>query len=304
MRSRESAPPNRTDTAEREGVSAAAPGDIVTPGSDDSARDGNPAAREGSADRALEGSPAARAAEGRTALGSGDPAAANLGSAAPDRLVASRYRNAAPIWTDPAVDEVLPQLESSAVLAAIRSATVGMPVERAACAPFIHGRWAFSHNGAVRDWRRTLTAASSDLDTAATLAGVTRLFETIHLLEAESATDSATVWVLLSKLLDAIAPDGIVDSPAAALRVLVAAILTHAPSSRLNFLLGDGETLWATTVHHSLSALITDDYAVLASEPYDDDRRWQLIPDRQLVIARPGRLLIEPLSQQPKGQSL
>ncbi|PXX68591.1 glutamine amidotransferase [Nocardia tenerifensis] len=209
--------------------------------------------------------------------------------------IAGRYRNAAPIWTDPAVDEVLTQLCSTAVLGSIRSATVGMPIERAACAPFTSGRWAFSHNGVVPNWRQVLTAVSSDLDMAATQFGATRLFETIQLLDAESATDAATLWVLLRQLLSAAAPGGFIDSPATALSRLVSGVLKHAPAARLNLLLGDGETLWATTVYHSLSALVTDDFAVLASEPYDDDPNWRSIPDHSLVTARPGKLTIDPL---------
>ncbi|QIS15717.1 ergothioneine biosynthesis protein EgtC [Nocardia arthritidis] len=227
---------------------------------------------------------------------SGDAVESAAHQTVSDPLPVSRYRNAAPIWTDPAVDEVLPQLTSRAVLGAIRSATSGMPVERAACAPFVHGHWAFSHNGAVRDWRRTLTAVCADLDAAALSAGASRLFEDELLLTAESPTDSATVWVLLARLLDAIAPGGFVDSPATALRLITEAILAHAPTSRLNFLLGDGETLWATTVHHSLYALVTDSCAILSSEPYDDDPAWRSIADRRLVIARPGHLSDEPLT--------
>ncbi|MDO3650268.1 class II glutamine amidotransferase [Nocardia mangyaensis] len=79
------------------------------------------------------------------------------------RSAVARYRNSAPIWTDPAVAEVLGQLESRSVLAAVRSATVGMPVERAACAPFVDEHWAFSHNGVVPDWRRTLLAVLAEV---------------------------------------------------------------------------------------------------------------------------------------------
>ncbi|MGV9612036.1 ergothioneine biosynthesis protein EgtC [Nocardia xishanensis] len=209
---------------------------------------------------------------------------------------ASRYRNADPIWTDPAVEEVLPQLVSGAVLGSIRSATVGMPIERAACAPFTDGRWAFSHNGAVPEWRKVLTAVISELDVAATPAGATRLFETARLLEAESSTDAAALWVLLRDLLRSAESGGFASSPATALRLLVAAVLRHMPTARLNLLIGDGEQLWATTVHHALSALVTDDVAILSSEPYDDDPRWQPIPDRKLVYARPGVLSIEELT--------
>lgn len=80
-----------------------------------------------------------------------------------ERPAVTRYRNAAPIWTDPAVAEVLGQLESGSVLAAVRSATVGMPVERAACAPFTDEHWSFSHNGVIPDWRPTLLAVRRDL---------------------------------------------------------------------------------------------------------------------------------------------
>ncbi|MEV6767431.1 class II glutamine amidotransferase [Nocardia sp. NPDC051030] len=198
--------------------------------------------------------------------------------------VVSRYRNASPIWTDPAVDEVLPQLHSTAVLAAIRSATVGMPVERAACAPFTHGRWAFSHNGAIPDWRETLTAIAAQ-------------FGSPSLLEAESLTDSATLWVILRVLLE----DG--TDPGTALRRVVAAVLERSPKARLNLLVGDGETVWATTRHHSLSVLVADDLAVVASEPYDDDPRWRPIADRQLVVVRPGRLIVEPLAVEPPDAS-
>ncbi|MFC8530955.1 ergothioneine biosynthesis protein EgtC [Nocardia sp. NPDC057227] len=214
--------------------------------------------------------------------------------------VVTRYRNPAPIWTDPAVDEVLPQLGSTAVLAAVRSATVGTPIERTACAPFTGGRWAFSHNGVVPDWRLALSAALSDLDIAATTAGATRRFQTIDLLAAEAPTDAAALWVLLRGLLGAVEP-GDADGPATALRDLAAAVLRHAPESRLTLLLGNGERLWASTVHHGMSALVTADSAVLASEPYDDDPGWQPIADHMLVTAAPGDLTVQPLLDAKEG---
>ncbi|MFC3960526.1 ergothioneine biosynthesis protein EgtC [Nocardia jiangsuensis] len=217
-----------------------------------------------------------------------------------DAPVVTRYRNSAPIWTDPAVDEVLPQLGSTAVLAAVRSATVGTPIERTACAPFTGGRWAFSHNGVVPDWRLALSAALSDLDIAATTAGATRRFQTIDLLHAEAPTDAAALWVLLRGLLGAVEP-GDPDGPATALRDLAAAVLGHAPDSRLTLLLGNGERLWATTVHHGMSALVTADSAVLASEPYDDDPGWQAVADHMLVTAAPGDLTVQPLLHSKEG---
>lgn len=213
-----------------------------------------------------------------------------------DGLRVSRYRNREPIWADPAVTEVLGQLESTAVLGSIRSATVGMPIERNACAPFTAGRWAASHNGKIPDWRRVLTAVVADLDAAATHVGQNRLFQTVRLLDAEAPTDSAALWVLLGDLIAAAETGGYGDDPATALRLFTTAVLEHAPDALLNLLLCDGSRLLATTVHHSLAALVTDDFVVLSSEPYDDDPRWQQIPDRCLIRAEPGLLAVDPLT--------
>ena len=62
-----------------------------------------------------------------------------------------RYRRAGPLWADPSFADLARVVRSGAVLAAVRTATVGMPV-RAAAAPFAAGRWLFSHNGVVRGW--------------------------------------------------------------------------------------------------------------------------------------------------------
>lgn len=232
------------------------------------------------------------------------------------RDAVTRYRNHAPIWTDPAVAEVLGQLESRSVIAAVRSATVGMPVERSACAPFADEHWAFSHNGVIPNWRTTLVAVLADLNEVFAagqawaaadstgagssdrdeLPGSATLFTSpAMLLEAEALTDSAALWVLLRALLATIAPAGPVTSPADALRLLVAAVLRYQPSARLNLLLGNGIQLWATTCWHSLSVLVADDHTVLSSEPYDADPRWQSIADHQLVTATPGHCTITAL---------
>ena len=188
---------------------------------------------------------------------------------------AVRYRNAAPIWTDPAVSEVLSQLQSSGVLAAVRSATVGMPVERSACAPFTHGKWAFSHNGVVPAWRKTIGAVAADLGN-------------IDLLDIEAATDSAGLWLLVRRALTT-------DDAKSALADVVERVASLASDARVNLLLGDGETLWATTYYHSLSVLVDDVSVCVASEPYDDNPDWQLIPDRSVIVARPGYLSVDRL---------
>jgi glutamine amidotransferase len=187
----------------------------------------------------------------------------------------SRYRSQQPLWSDPVLRETLPQIRSGAVVAATRSATVGMPVQATACAPFTDRTWAFSHNGLVKGWPETLGPLAEQLPVT-------------DLLQLEAPTDSAALWLLLQR---ALAEQG----PEKALTTLVRAVDAAAPKSRLNFLLGDGRELWATTWDHSLSVLVDDDRAIVMSEPFDDDPGWQPVPDRHIVYARPGHLIITPL---------
>src|ERR671926_1412338 len=72
-----------------------------------------------------------------------------VGFFSPGRAQPARWRSARPIWGDASFASVAPVLTSGCVVAAVRSATVGMPVEEAAAAPFTDGRALLSHNGRV-----------------------------------------------------------------------------------------------------------------------------------------------------------
>ena len=167
-----------------------------------------------------------------------------------DRGVARRWRSAAPLWGDASFASVAPALSSGCVVAAVRSASIGMPIEPSASAPFTDGQWLLSHNGLVD---RAVLPLSAEA----------RL--------AESTVDSALLAALIfDRGLDALG-DTIVEVAAAD------------PNARLNILAANGSRLLATTWGDTLSVLRRDDGVVLASEPYDDDPDWQEIPDRHLV---------------------
>jgi glutamine amidotransferase len=74
-----------------------------------------------------------------------------------------RYRRTVPIWTDPNLESLTRGTTSGAVLGAVRSATVGNAIAEAATAPFIHGRFLFSHNGALPDWPRAASELAATL---------------------------------------------------------------------------------------------------------------------------------------------
>jgi gamma-glutamyl hercynylcysteine S-oxide hydrolase len=178
-----------------------------------------------------------------------------------DGATPRRWRSAAPMWGDVSFDSVAPALRSHCVLAAVRSATVGMPIDASATAPFTDGHWLLSHNGIVD--RGVLPASSS----------------------AESVCDSAILAALIfARGLDALA-------------ATIVEVGADDPNARLNILAANGSRLLATTWGDTLSLLRRDDGLVLASEPYDDDSGWEDVPDHHLVDVTPDRVTLTALDR-------
>jgi glutamine amidotransferase len=187
-----------------------------------------------------------------------------------------RYRRAVPMWNDASFAELAREVRASAVLAAVRSATVGFAATEAACAPFAADDWLFSHNGVVTGWP----------DSVAKLAGE---LPVVDLLTLDATTDSALLWALLRHRLRA----GV--TPGVALRALVDEVVAAAPGSRLNIVLTNGREAYATAVGHALSVRRPPGGLVIASEPFDDDPAWVPVPDHHLVTADPSTYLVETL---------
>lgn len=164
-----------------------------------------------------------------------------------DSSTPRRWRSATPLWGDASLASVAPVLRSGCVVAAVRSATVGMPIEPSASAPFTDGEWLLSHNGVVD---RAVLPATRD---------------------AESTVDSAILAAhIFTEGLDNLAKT-------------VSRVGAADPGARLNILAANGSRLLATVWGETLSVLRRADGVVLASEPYDDDPQWQDIGDRSLV---------------------
>ncbi|MEH3130752.1 MAG: ergothioneine biosynthesis protein EgtC [Mycolicibacterium neoaurum] len=170
-----------------------------------------------------------------------------------------RWRSDKPLWGDASFASVAPTLRSGCIIAAVRSATVGMPIEPSASAPFTDGSWLLSHNGVVD---RAVLPATRD---------------------AESSVDSAVLAAHIFQRGMAVLGDTITEVGALD------------PGARLNILAGDGSRLLATTWGDTLFALERADGTVLASEPYDDDPDWLDIPDRHLVEVSATGLTLTPL---------
>lgn len=201
--------------------------------------------------------------------------------------VPARYRRAVPIWGDPSLPDVARVTRSSAVLAAVRDATAGTAVGEAAAAPFASGPWLFSHNGMLAGWPGSAAALAAD-DPALTPA----------LLSMESLTDSAFLWLLVLKRLQA---GSAADVALAATIDAVEAAGGPGVSGRLNFLLTDGSSITATAAGDTLWYRHADGAVTVASEPCDDEPGWTEVPDRQLLTAEPSRVTVRPLSSRAAG---
>jgi gamma-glutamyl hercynylcysteine S-oxide hydrolase len=181
-----------------------------------------------------------------------------------DGEVTRRWRSTAPLWGDVSFESVAPALRSHCVVAAVRSATVGMPIEASATAPFTDGRWLLSHNGVVD--RAVLPLTSS----------------------AESVCDSAILAA------------AIFERGLGALGATIVEVGAADPNARLNVLAANGSRLLATAWGDTLCILRRDDGVVLASEPYDNDSEWEDVPDRHLVEITAEGVTMTPLDH-PKG---
>jgi glutamine amidotransferase len=191
--------------------------------------------------------------------------------------VPARYRRAAPIWGDASFTDLARVVRTTALLAAVRSATVAGADGEAAAAPFAAGRWLFSHSGAVTGWPRSP-------------APLVPALPPVDLLSMEARSDSAFVWALVLHRLR----EG--DEEGRALAGTVLEVARAAPGSRLNLLLTNGEKIAATTWGDTLWYLSGPGRrTVVASEPYDDDPHWREVPDRTLLATSHTDLLLTPL---------
>ncbi|MFK0100622.1 ergothioneine biosynthesis protein EgtC [Streptomyces sp. NPDC091040] len=193
--------------------------------------------------------------------------------------VPGRYRRQGPVWGDQTFADLARVVRSHALLAAVRDATGADPDGEAAAAPFAADRVLFSHNGAVKGWPGSMASLAATLPPA-------------ELLRLAARSDSALVWALVRHRL------ATGDALAQAVADTVPEVAEAAPGSRLNLLLTDGRTIVATAWGDTLWHLTEPGRrTVVASEPYDDDPRWSEVPDRTLLTATAGDVLLTPLKE-------
>ena len=185
-----------------------------------------------------------------------------------------RYRRNMPMWADGSFASVASATTSECVLAAVRSATIGTPVDESCVAPFTWGSLLWSHNGLVNDL-------------VALRKGVT------HLLppgcpDALAPVDSALLFGLTVAAVQA--GEGL----PAALAATVLLAREHS-SGRFNLLASDGRQIAATVCGDTLYARSRPAELVIASEPFDRASDWEPLPDESVVIGTASELDVHTL---------
>ena len=198
-----------------------------------------------------------------------------------------RYRTATSIWADTELPALAQREQATGLLAAVRLASPGLPVEASGNAPFTDGTWLFSLNGLVDAWHDGVGAELRALVTPQRAGAI------------EGSSDSEVCFGLTLDHLDAGA------APGEALRAVVSEIVART-TGRLNFLLTDGRTIAATAWGNSLFTRVGggagDSGAIVASEPLDDDGTWTRLPDRSLIVVENGSVTCSPLTPSPPGR--
>ncbi|MCK9893266.1 ergothioneine biosynthesis protein EgtC [Frankia sp. AgB32] len=241
------------------------------------------------------------------------------------RAAPARVRRAVPMWTDASYASMAGVIASGCVLAAVRSATVGMPVEESATAPFTDGTRLLSHNGrvdatAVRALLRARPGApppESTCDSALLAALVWEragaapladaVADVVTSLAAADLADSAgtaTPWAVdwsagpepPAPALPAPEPAG--SEPAGPEPTGSVPDRTERPAlgrARLNLLVTDGSHLVATAWGDTLCYRVEADGVLVASEADDDESGWITVPDHHLLVADTHKVTLRSL---------
>ena len=194
------------------------------------------------------------------------------------------YRSERPAWGDPTWGGLAHRLPGRIVLANIRNATDPATGGLASVHPFTEGRWSFTHNGYLSGFREHLYRRMG-----------AELSEKRYRARRGSS-DTETLFQLLMDRVE----EGL--SGAEALKWLVQRAASAATDAGkpgfLNFLLSDGQRVWATrySTTPKQASLYTGENldswpgaTLVASEALDEDPGWKRVPESSIVTLEPGK---------------
>jgi glutamine amidotransferase len=177
------------------------------------------------------------------------------------------YRTGLALTADEAGRHLLHTTIADRFIVHVRQMTPGSVAEPANSAPFTDGAGRFfTHNGYVAGFRDGVREQLLAKVSTARAAGI------------RGDTDSEVLFALVLDRLD--------DGAPAAEAVHAVADVAELYGGRYNVLLWDGDTIVATRWDNSLYLLRDGRAVVVSSEPLDD-RPWQSVDERTMVVMNP-----------------
>jgi glutamine amidotransferase len=202
------------------------------------------------------------------------------------------YRSDGPLWSDQSFAGIALRIRARTILAAVRSATPGLPVEESGTPPFASGPYMFVHNGAIEDFRRTAMRPLRDSLSDESYAGLL------------GTTDSETIFAVLLDCLRGSCGD-LARALVVSVRHLTGVCAKLGVRATLNLAVTDGEGMtfsrYSTEGPSNSLYYVEDGEAfpgavVVASERLDGDAGWREVPDRHmLLVDRESGAVLRPL---------
>jgi glutamine amidotransferase len=201
------------------------------------------------------------------------------------------YRSDSPLWSDRSFASIAPKIRARTILAAVRSATPGLPVEESGTPPFASGRFMFVHNGAIEDFRRTAMRPLRDALSEESYAGLL------------GTADSETIFAGLLDRLRGNSRD-MAEATTETIHHVSAVCAKLGVRATLNLAVTDGEGIafvrYSTEGPGNSLYFVEDGEAfpgavVVASERLDGDAGWREVPDRHVLTVEEGGASLRPL---------
>ncbi len=195
------------------------------------------------------------------------------------------YRNTHPIWSDTNLGHLTRYIESGCVLASVRSATPGLPVDLSNCQPFRYGQILGLHNGFIDNFRHTLYRQMRSALTDPYYSLIQGVTDSEHLF-AYTLNQQAEQGSSLSEAL------------ALSLRNVMDWALASGAGAALNLIFSDGKTLVASRcgTRRPMPSLywLQDDpqfpeAVFIASEPIFASEGWRSFPEQSILSVGQNR---------------
>ena len=202
-----------------------------------------------------------------------------------------RYVTTSSPWADPNLPGLAPALGGRTVLAAVRSATPGMPYGSDNVAPFVADGLAGVHNGRIGGFR---TGVGRNL-----LVGL----DDARFGQLSAMNDSLMLFLLVVQHLTDEPDSTLAGAVTAVIEQTAKAVTAAGETATLNLMVASASAIVAarTSVGSDINSLYIRSTAAgswIASEPLDTDAGWAPVRNHSLVILTPGDIDIHRLEHE------